>query len=91
MELNRQCPFCDRHNDTETGYTDGTTPQVGDILICFLCLNPAVVSEDNTLLEPTDEQWEAICANQDFLNLMTSFDPLFTPQEWKRAAQALKS
>jgi hypothetical protein len=89
--LDLTCPFCRRANDRATGFAEGAIPTPGDTLVCFKCLRPAVVTDENNLRVPTQEEIQEILKNPEFIALVRSFSPEFTPREWRRAAKAASS
>jgi len=62
------CPFCGAKLNKATHLEQKRTPRSGDITVCFTCLKPLIFSEDLVPRKMTDEEWFAVCDDEELYN-----------------------
>jgi hypothetical protein len=74
------CPACGRANHTTTGFTTAGQPKVGDVLICWGCRTPAILSAVGLRL-PTEEEAAELARDEDVRAARGAMAESYTPAE----------
>jgi hypothetical protein len=74
------CPACGRANQTTTGVTTADQPKVDDVLVCWGCRTPAILTAVGLRLPTLEEAAELAC-DEDLRAARAAMAESYTPAQ----------
>lgn len=75
-----RCPACRRPNETTTGVTTSEEPSLGDVLVCWGCRTPAILSAYGLRL-PTQAEAAELLKDPDVRAAAAAMTESYTPAQ----------